>query len=139
MLAAPPLAPRNGAAISEGPGARGAIPLCTAIATANPARADYYNEPLDPANLDRFALQLTTDGLVHGNAWEDAARVIRDNLSQQTSHTSGSDSADGQTGAEGKGAPIDLTHPGRVGESAAVVDLRCVHVALPCGLNCRVQ
>jgi hypothetical protein len=41
------------------------IPLCTAIATANPARADYYNEPLDPANLDRFALQLCTDGLVH--------------------------------------------------------------------------
>jgi MoxR-like ATPase len=31
------------------------IPLLTAIATSNPMRDEYYNEPLDPANLDRFA------------------------------------------------------------------------------------
>ena len=34
------------------------IPLLTAIATSNPLRDEYYNEPLDPANLDRFAIQL---------------------------------------------------------------------------------
>ena len=32
------------------------IPLLTAIATSNPLRDEYYNEPLDPANLDRFAI-----------------------------------------------------------------------------------
>jgi Mg-chelatase subunit ChlD len=51
------------------------IPLLTAIATANPSRDDYYNEPLDPANLDRFTLQLRTRGLVHAlGAAHDGAR-----------------------------------------------------------------
>ncbi len=40
------------------------IPLMTAIATSNPQRDEYYNEPLDPANLDRFALQLRVPGLL---------------------------------------------------------------------------
>ena len=40
------------------------IPLMTAIATSNPMRDEYYNEPLDPANLDRFALQLRVAGLI---------------------------------------------------------------------------
>jgi MoxR-like ATPase len=40
------------------------IPLLTAIATSNPQRDEYYNEPLDPANLDRFALQLRVPGLL---------------------------------------------------------------------------
>jgi MoxR-like ATPase len=40
------------------------IPLLTAIATSNPQRDEYYNEPLDPANLDRFALQLRMPGLL---------------------------------------------------------------------------
>jgi MoxR-like ATPase len=52
------------------------IPLLTAIATGNPTKDDYYNEPLDPANLDRFTLQMRTVGLLQRNAWEDAARVI---------------------------------------------------------------
>jgi MoxR-like ATPase len=52
------------------------IPLLTAIATGNPTKDDYYNEPLDPANLDRFTLQMRTVGLLQQNAWEDAARVI---------------------------------------------------------------
>ena len=37
------------------------IPLLTAIATSNPTADDYYNEPLDPANLDRFTIQLRSD------------------------------------------------------------------------------
>jgi len=40
------------------------IPLLTAIATSNPLRDEYYNEPLDPANLDRFAIQLRVAGLI---------------------------------------------------------------------------
>ena len=40
------------------------IPLLCAIATSNPLRDEYYNEPLDPANLDRFALQLDVRGLI---------------------------------------------------------------------------
>jgi len=52
------------------------IPLLTAIATSNPALDDYYNEPLDPANLDRFTLQLRADGLIHENRWADVEKVI---------------------------------------------------------------
>ena len=48
------------------------IPLISAIATSNPMREEYYNEPLDPANLDRFAIQLCVTGLLQGG---DAARA----------------------------------------------------------------
>jgi len=52
------------------------IPLLTAIATGNPTKDEYYNEPLDPANLDRFTIQMRTLGLLQQNQWEQAARVI---------------------------------------------------------------
>lgn len=52
------------------------IPLLTAIATGNPTNDDYYNEPLDPANLDRFTLQMRTLGLLQHNSWNEAAQVI---------------------------------------------------------------
>ncbi len=52
------------------------IPLLTTIATGNPARDDYYNEPLDLANLDRFTLQLRIVGLIQKNQWEMAKEVI---------------------------------------------------------------
>lgn len=52
------------------------IPLLTAIATGNPARDDYYNEPLDLANLDRFALQLRTESLLENLRWDDARTVV---------------------------------------------------------------
>ena len=53
------------------------IPLLTAIATGNPTKDDsYYNEPLDPANLDRFTIQMRTLGLLQRNSWEEAARVV---------------------------------------------------------------
>lgn len=54
-----------------------AIPLRTAIATSNPLRDEYYNEPLDPANLDRFALQLRVGSLLAG-ADREAARSLLD-------------------------------------------------------------
>lgn len=54
------------------------LPLRTAIATSNPSdpSSRYYTEPLDPANLDRFALQLRTDGAISGGRWDEAARII---------------------------------------------------------------
>src|SRR5215475_5964930 len=51
-------------------------PLLTAIATCNPTKDEYYNEPLDPANLDRFTIQMRTLGLLQRNQWEQAAKVI---------------------------------------------------------------
>jgi len=52
------------------------IPLLTAIATGNPARDEYYNEPLDLANLDRFTVQLRTRSLIEDFRWDDARDVI---------------------------------------------------------------
>ncbi len=53
------------------------IPLLTAIATSNPTADEYYNEPLDPANLDRFVLQINAQGLSYGKKWEQAKKVIK--------------------------------------------------------------
>ncbi len=53
------------------------IPLLTAIATSNPTADEYYNEPLDPANLDRFVLQIKSRGLSYGKRWNDAREVIK--------------------------------------------------------------
>ena len=53
-----------------------AIPLLTAIATSNPTADEYYNEPLDPANLDRFVLQIKALGLSYEKNWNDAMKVI---------------------------------------------------------------
>ena len=52
------------------------IPLLTAIATGNPMDDDYYNEPLDPANLDRFALQLRVQGLITSGDHDGARQLI---------------------------------------------------------------
>lgn len=57
------------------------VPLITCVATGNPTGSEYYNEPLDPAVLDRFAVQLRCDGLigglVTGGSWMNASRVRR--------------------------------------------------------------
>jgi len=53
------------------------IPLLTAIATSNPTADEYYNEPLDPANLDRFVLQIKSQGLSYGRKWDQAKEIIK--------------------------------------------------------------
>ena len=53
------------------------IPLLTAIGTSNPTADEYYNEPLDPANLDRFVLQINSQGLSYGRKWKEAKEVIK--------------------------------------------------------------
>eukprot|EP00434_Breviolum_minutum_P034184 symbB.v1.2.030245.t1/scaffold3388.1/size57902/1 len=54
------------------------LPLRTAIATSNPSDpgSRYYTEPLDPACLDRFVLQLRSDGAVSAGRWDEAAEII---------------------------------------------------------------
>ena len=52
------------------------IPLLTAIATSNPTADDYYNEPLDPANLDRFTIQIRSAGLIQENRWDEVRQVM---------------------------------------------------------------
>jgi MoxR-like ATPase len=59
------------------------IPLLTAIATGNPLRDEYYNEPLDPANLDRFALQLRVSGLLQSGVVA-MARTLVDRFAEGT-------------------------------------------------------
>ena len=61
------------------------IPLLSAIATSNPTADDYYNEPLDPANLDRFTIQMRSEGLITENQWDDVEKVIDLYSSQQFS------------------------------------------------------
>jgi MoxR-like ATPase len=53
------------------------LPLLCAIATGNPQTDEYYNEPLDPATLDRFALQLRVGSLLQTRQLE-AARALLD-------------------------------------------------------------
>ncbi len=53
------------------------IPLLTAIATSNPTADEYYNEPLDPANLDRFILQINAKGLSYERKWDQVSEVIK--------------------------------------------------------------
>ena len=53
------------------------LPLLCAIATGNPQTDEYYNEPLDPATLDRFALQLRVGSLLQTRQLE-AARLLLD-------------------------------------------------------------
>ncbi len=54
----------------------GRIPLMSAIATSNPTSGEYYNEPLDPANLDRFTLQLKMGGALASQNWEQARAIM---------------------------------------------------------------
>ena len=69
------------------------VNLMTAIATSNPTADEYYNEPLDPANLDRFTLQLRTKGSVAEQNWEQA-RQIMDRYEGLPADTSNSESMD---------------------------------------------
>ena len=52
------------------------IPLLSAVATANPGTDEYYTNPLDPAAIDRFTIQIRADGLVRRHDWRQAAVLI---------------------------------------------------------------
>ncbi len=103
------------------------IPLRTAIATSNPLRDEYYNEPLDPANLDRFALQLRVESLI-GAGDRTAARTLVDRFAE------GSVAEHPQVEAVCDRAELDTLHaaladvavPGRVKEALLDVFQRLV-------------
>jgi MoxR-like ATPase len=67
------------------------LPLLTAIATSNPTQDDYYNEPLDLANLDRFTIQLKSSGLINRGNWEEAMSV----MDYYTEHVFNKDAVEG--------------------------------------------
>jgi len=102
------------------------IPLWSAVATGNPTSADFYNEPLDPATLDRFALQIRTEGLVGGGAWEAASSVV-DQFGDSPYCTWAPPSAGGKSVDKAAGAG----EGGAACEGAdAIVDLDCMYEAL---------
>jgi MoxR-like ATPase len=71
------------------------IPLMSAIATTNPTEDEYYNEPLDPANLDRFTFQLKAWGILSRSNW-DQAREIIDLYDGSTAEPAAAEPLDGQ-------------------------------------------
>ncbi len=85
------------------------IPLLSAIATTNPTEDEYYNEPLDPANLDRFTLQLKTTGAVAQQNWEQARQIM--------------DRYDGNTAQMAGGARVDESALREAHQSLAAVKL----------------
>jgi len=60
-----------------------AVPLRCAIATGNPQGEAYANEPLDPAQLDRFTLQLRVQSLL-GSGDVAAARALVERFASES-------------------------------------------------------
>lgn len=52
------------------------LPLECAVATAPPPELELYSDPLEPTQLDRFAVQVRMQGLLVGRRWDEARRVI---------------------------------------------------------------
>ena len=76
------------------------LPLKCAIATANAPRDDMYVEPLDPANLDRFALQVQANGLIARQDWQCVQQVMDMVHVHPTSSSSSSSSHNGDGSEE---------------------------------------
>lgn len=108
------------------------IPLVSAIATANPPRDDYFNEPLDPANLDRFTLQVKASGLVQRKSWHDAARVVEQFGSMP--HTMSSAALQDGGGVDGiEAAETQITNSNSAVQTVELPVLHAAHrsVAVP--------
>ena len=52
------------------------LPLETAIATALPPELDAWADPLEPNQLDRFAVQVRMGGLLQQRRWEQARQLL---------------------------------------------------------------
>ena len=52
------------------------LPLESAIATAQPAGLELPVDPLEPGQLDRFAIQVRLRGLVTGRSWASARQLL---------------------------------------------------------------
>jgi len=62
--------------LSERRAAGAPLPLETAIATAGAADLESYADPLEPSQLDRFAIQVRMRGLVSGRRFERARALL---------------------------------------------------------------
>ena len=62
--------------LAERVGPGGPIPLETAIATGSPPGEDVCADPLEPSQLDRFAIQVRMHGLVTGKDWVGARELL---------------------------------------------------------------
>ena len=56
--------------------AGGRVPLETAVATSIPPELDAYADPLEPNQLDRFAIQLRMHGLIQSRDWPMARALL---------------------------------------------------------------
>ena len=52
------------------------IPLETAVATAQPAGLELPVDPLEPGQLDRFAIQVRMRGLIDSRSWSGARQLV---------------------------------------------------------------
>ena len=52
------------------------LPLETAIATSAPPRLESHLDPLEPSQLDRFAIQLRLRGVISGCRWDAVRQVL---------------------------------------------------------------
>ncbi len=62
--------------LAERAGPGGPIPLETAIATGSPPGDEVCADPLEPSQLDRFAIQVRMHGLVTGKDWVGARELL---------------------------------------------------------------
>jgi MoxR-like ATPase len=63
--------------LSERRAAARALPLETAIATGIPEEAEAHADPLEPTQLDRFAIQIRMHGLLCARDFREAAELLR--------------------------------------------------------------
>lgn len=52
------------------------LPLETAVATGVPPELGLYLDPLEPTQLDRFAIQVRVRGLLYAQSWADARSLL---------------------------------------------------------------
>ncbi|MEE9278995.1 MAG: AAA family ATPase [Myxococcota bacterium] len=62
--------------LSERRGLGRRLPLECAVATALPPQLELYADPLEPTQLDRFAVQVRMRGLLAGRRWDEARELL---------------------------------------------------------------
>ena len=90
-----------------------ALPLETAIATAAPRGAESYGDPLEPTQLDRFAIQVRLSGAVSSDRAGEARQIL-----ERAVRTRAEDSA-----AAGSGLPLALAERRVLQARAAALEI----------------
>ncbi|NRA02512.1 MAG: AAA family ATPase [Myxococcales bacterium] len=90
-----------------------ALPLETAIATAAPRGAESYGDPLEPTQLDRFAIQVRLSGAVSSDRAEEARQIL-----ERAVRTRAAEAA-----AAGSGLPLSAAERRALQARAAALEL----------------